>query len=145
MTHHYKVESPLQHASENDQAKVIESDTILGLEIVYEQVITRNISPLIKLLSNHTGQKVDIIVFSGFEEDPREVWEIPEVREYVRLAVTSAPDILCQLSWYARALLRDCLSDHLILGQVDGMVLGLSEISDLWFSVANAAGIDPKE
>jgi hypothetical protein len=46
-----------------------------------------------KVLASHCQGRVEIS-FYGYDEDPRELWEIPEVRQYVRKLGHVLPDLL---------------------------------------------------
>jgi hypothetical protein len=81
---------------------------------------------------------------SGYDYDPRDLWEIPEVRQWCKKAYSTAPYLPCILSERSIAWFLPCISE-IETGEKRKRVLSESEQSYLNQVVSEAAKNDPRE
>ncbi len=98
--------------------KIFKNIDILVHSVGFQQIINRDISSVSENLrilrsdiKNSCGKL--IILFDGYDYDEREVYEIPEIREYVKKLFSSNEDLFYYLSAIENNsnMLLACLSD----------------------------------
>lgn len=78
---------------------IVSQEEILGFDI-------RLLVDLIRLPRNTNAW----LAFDGYDNDPREIWHIPEVRHYVQFAMTCCPGFVARLALNERRMIRSCIA-----------------------------------
>lgn len=81
----------------------------------------------------------------GYDDDPREVWQVPEVRAFVKKALMQAPHIVGRFEIDYRRVLRWCFCDVLSVNHDGGWHMTEYVISEQWRAIAQASHINPEE
>jgi hypothetical protein len=81
-----------------------------------------------------------------YGEDQRGIWQIPEVRDFLRRVLLRAPQILPQFSIEQRHLFRLCFRD---VSHVHGAGVTLKSaiyytMDPRWQNIASVTGLDPE-
>jgi hypothetical protein len=97
----------------------------------------------VKVLAALPGKWALSFSFDGYNEDPREVWEIPEIVAYVRQALEKHPNFLSKLDQESRGVLRNCICRGSRPLNADGTYVPDPVDFLAWQTYASAAGIDP--
>jgi hypothetical protein len=118
-------------------------NTLVLATVTQEDIQAQDTDQLLDLLSMMPANAKAVLKFDGYERDPREVWEIPEIRNFVKKALLRAPGILPRFTLHHRRMLRSCVLDHNREPLSDGRVR--CRHSPLWHLIACAAGMDPLE
>jgi hypothetical protein len=82
------------------------------------------------------------LVFDWMHTAPETVWRVPEVQEYVRAALTAAPQILPRICQADRRLLRSCF---LGIDASEQTAFCISNLSSRWSQICKAAAISAWE
>ena len=61
--------------------------------------------PMLKRMAKK--KRLDLI-FHGYDNDPRDVWEIPEIKEFVTMLLWAVPEFPLYFTDKARGILRQC-------------------------------------
>jgi hypothetical protein len=119
------------------------ANSIILTAIDKDQVQSMDASCLIGFVEILPESATVALKFAGYEDDPREVWEVPEVRDFVKKTLTQAPEILPRFTLIHRRMLRSCILDLVRVPFSNGRVL--CPPSPLWDQIAHAAGVNPLE
>lgn len=84
------------------------------------------------------------LTISGYDYDPRDLWEIPEVRLWCKKAYSYAPYLPCILSEHSIAWFLPCISE-IETGERRKRALSQSEQAYLDMMVSEVAKRDPQE
>lgn len=124
------------------------SDRIFAICISKEEVDAGSVEPILKsvqLLKELSKRKRPDLFFHGYDHDSRDVWEIPEIRMFVKTILLAIPEYPSYFSEEGRGILRHCS------GTIKGYKgTGLAryadvEPSDLWLNAAKVCGLAPFE
>lgn len=114
----------------------------VGVVIEQEELQKLATDRLIQICRYMPAKAVAMIAFHGYDDDPREVWHVPEVRAYVKKALIESPQILSRLELNERRMMRSCVLD------LDGRFGGTRNtayLTSTWEVIARTVGLDPWE
>jgi len=103
-------------------------------DIIYDvskkEIVKCNISKVVDLINDMkntmsfkgSNEKLNIC-FSGYDDDPREIYNIPEIREYMKKLVTTKPYLPYFLTKEknTRVLIMSCICDVEVLRTENGI------------------------
>jgi hypothetical protein len=109
-----------------------------------DEVIASDMRAIALICSFAPGTKA-CLAFWGYDKDSREVWDIPEIRAYVKRALARYPKFLSRLDLESRRVVRDCICRGAGPVNSDGTCMADPLGFVAWQQFASAAGINPSE
>lgn len=97
-------------------ASLIAQNEHIGMSINKEDVDSNNYDNVFRQFEEFrkagiaAGNKLTII-FEGYDDDPRDIWQIPEIRGFVEIILCFYPELLFYLYDVTRQPILSCLLD----------------------------------
>jgi hypothetical protein len=115
------------------------------VKVPKEQVWRLNTEDLIGVIKDMPKNATAILMFEVLSIDPREFWQIDEIRRYVQKALAKCPQILSRFTPDDRIMMRNCVCEIAHTDYPNGIAQPVLLESSEWAEIARAAGVDPKE
>ncbi len=87
---------------------------------VSDEEVTSSDRRAIALVAALPANSAVCLSFFGYEDDPRSVWEIPEVVAYIRQALAKYPTFIARLDLESQRVIRFCICWDTSTVAVDG-------------------------
>ncbi len=138
----YKMATPAQlKAVFGNRAETLRHVIVL---IDQEAIQIQDTDWMIRCCLHVPGGAVATIVFDWHGAPPDTLWHFPEVRTYVRAALTTAPQILAPICQEDRRILRSCFFG-IDAGDQKAIFSSSSNLLSLWSQICKAAAISAWE
>lgn len=91
-------------------------------------------------------EETTLFCFEGYDEDPREIFQIGEICKFIADLLTPEPELLRKFKIEQRHLVRLALSDQIHVVPVDGRHQWMgATATEAWETLARAAGVDAED
>ncbi len=118
----------------------MEAAYVLGVDKEELPALTKEMSRIIDWLTKESSHVV--FSFNGWDSDPREIYQIPECRQWLHMALSKHPKLLCRLELHYQ-LARMCTCEVLQTVKLGIRTAPVYQLSDEWLGYCAAAGTDP--